>query len=88
MNVFITAFVTIFLAELGDKTQIATLLFAADKDHNKWVVFAAAASALILTSALGVILGSALSNVFSEKALRIIGGLGFLAVGFWTLLAK
>jgi putative Ca2+/H+ antiporter (TMEM165/GDT1 family) len=88
MNIFITAFTTIFLAELGDKTQIATLLFAADKNNSKWVVFAGAALALVLTSAIGVLLGGAISQVVSEKVLKMIGGVGFILVGVWTLLAK
>lgn len=88
MNIFITAFTTIFLAELGDKTQIATLLFAADKNNSKWVVFAGAALALVLTSAIGVLLGGALSQVVSEKVLKMIGGVGFILVGVWTLFAK
>ncbi|MBP9695301.1 MAG: TMEM165/GDT1 family protein [Candidatus Magasanikbacteria bacterium] len=88
MNIFITAFITIFLAELGDKTQIATLLFAADKNNSKWVVFAGAALALVLTSAIGVLLGGALSQVVSEKVLKMIGGVGFILVGVWTLFAK
>lgn len=86
MKIFITAFVTVFLAELGDKTQIATLLFAADKEHSKLVIFFAAASALVLTSAIGVLFGGMLSNYLDEKTLRIIGGIGFLGVGIWTLL--
>lgn len=88
MKVFIAAFVTIFLAELGDKTQIATLLFASNKEHSKWIVFFGAAMALVLTSAIGVILGSTLSNYINEKTLKIIGGAGFIVVGIWTLLSK
>ena len=88
MKIFITAFVTIFLAELGDKTQIATLLFASNKAHNKWVIFFGAALALVLTSAIGVILGSTLSNYLNEKTLKIIGGAGFVIVGIWTLFSK
>ncbi|MEZ4087285.1 MAG: TMEM165/GDT1 family protein [Candidatus Gracilibacteria bacterium] len=88
MKVFFTAFITIFLAELGDKTQIATLLFAANKDHSKIVVFFAAALALILTSAIGVLLGSAISNYLDEKTIKIIGGVGFIAIGIWTIVAK
>jgi len=88
MKVFIASFITIFLAELGDKTQIATLLFASNKEHSKWIVFFGAASALILTSAIGVLLGGTLSNYISEKTLKIVGGVGFLIVGLWTLLAK
>lgn len=88
MKIFIMSFVTIFLAELGDKTQIATLLFASNKGHNKWVVFSGAALALVLTSAIGVILGATLSNYINEKTLKIIGGAGFLIVGIWTLFSK
>lgn len=88
MQIFITAFVTIFLAELGDKTQIATLLFASNKDHSKWVVFFGAALALTLTSAIGVLLGGTISEFVSEKTLKLVGGAGFIIVGVWTLLAK
>ena len=88
MKIFIAAFVTIFLAELGDKTQIATLLFAANKEHSKLIVFLGAALALVLTSAVGVLLGNALSNFIDGKTLKIIGGLGFLIVGIWTLFSK
>lgn len=88
MKIFIASFITIFLAELGDKTQIATLLFAANKDHSKLIVFLGAASALVLTSAIGVLLGSALSNFIDEKTLKIIGGAGFIIIGIWTILSK
>ncbi len=88
MKIFIATFITIFLAELGDKTQIATLLFAADKEHSKLVIFLAAASALVLTSAIGVLFGSLLSNYLDERTLKVIGGVGFLVVGVWTLVSK
>lgn len=88
MKIFIASFITIFLAELGDKTQIATLLFAANKDYSKLIVFLGAASALVLTSAIAVLLGSTLSNFVDEKTLKIIGGIGFLVVGVWTILSK
>ena len=88
MKIFILAFVTIFLAELGDKTQIATLLFAADKEHNKWMIFLGAVLALVLTTAIGVLLGAVLSNYVGEKTLKLIGGVGFLIVGLWTLFSK
>jgi len=88
MKIFITAFITIFLAELGDKTQIATMLFAADKGHSKLTIFLAAALALVLTSAIGVLLGSVLAQYVPEKTLKLVGGVGFLVVGVWTLLAK
>ena len=81
-----TVFTSVFIAELGDKTQLATMLFASDKDISKLTVFAGASLALVLTSALGVIAGSALSQYVSEKFLHYLAGAGFIAIGVWTLL--
>ena len=78
-------FVTIFVAELGDKTQLATLLFAADREVNRWIVFLGASAALILTSAIGVLAGGAISQVISPRNLSIIAGLGFIAIGIWSI---
>jgi len=80
-----TVFTSVFIAELGDKTQLATMLFASDKDISKLTVFAGAALALILTSALGVVAGSAVSQYVSEKFLHYLAGVGFIAIGVWTL---
>jgi putative Ca2+/H+ antiporter (TMEM165/GDT1 family) len=81
-----TVFGSVFIAELGDKTQLATLLFASDKEISKLTVFAGAASALILTSALGVLAGGVLSNYVSERHLHYLAGIGFIGIGVWTLL--
>jgi putative Ca2+/H+ antiporter (TMEM165/GDT1 family) len=86
LKLFATVFSTIFVAELGDKTQLATVLYAADSSHPKLTVFAAAAAALVLTSALGVLAGSLVAENVSPKMLRWIAGLGFIAVGVWVLL--
>jgi putative Ca2+/H+ antiporter (TMEM165/GDT1 family) len=80
-----TVFTSVFIAELGDKTQLATLLFASDKEISKLTVFAGASLALILTSALGVLAGGVLSNYVSEKHLHYLAGVGFIAIGVWTL---
>lgn len=85
IKLFVTIFTTIFLAELGDKTQFATMLFATDKAVSKWLVFFAAASALVLASGIGVLLGSVLSNVISAKTLSYIAGTGFILIGCYTL---
>ncbi|MEH6543906.1 MAG: TMEM165/GDT1 family protein [Porticoccaceae bacterium] len=85
VKVFFAMFATIFIAELGDKTQFATMLFAADKDISKWVVFLAAASALVLASAIGVLAGSVLSSLISAKVLSYIAGVGFIVIGCYTL---
>lgn len=88
MKIFLTAFITIFLAELGDKTQIATLLFATGKEHSKLLIFFGAAMALVLTSAIAVLVGNTLSQFISEKTLKIIGGAGFIIVGVWTIFSR
>src|SRR5689334_1728976 len=81
-----TIFVSVFIAELGDKTQLATMLFASDKDTNKLTVFIGASLALVVTSAIGVIAGSAISHYVSEKTLHYLAGIGFIAIGVWTVL--
>lgn len=86
LKLFFTIFLTIFLAELGDKTQLATLLFAADKDVNRWAVFAAASLALIAVTALGVLAGGVVARFISEKQLAVLAGLGFMAIGAWILI--
>lgn len=87
-KLFATVFSTIFIAELGDKTQLATLLYASDASHPKLTVFAAAASALVLASALGVLAGSLVAESVSPKVVRWVAGLGFIAVGVWVLLGR
>jgi putative Ca2+/H+ antiporter (TMEM165/GDT1 family) len=85
LKVLMTVFASVFIAELGDKTQLATLLFAADKQTSKLTVFVGASLALILTSAIGVGAGSIVSQYVSEKTLQVIAGIGFIAIGLWTL---
>jgi putative Ca2+/H+ antiporter (TMEM165/GDT1 family) len=85
LKVLSTVFTSVFIAELGDKTQLATMLFASDKDTSKFTVFLGAATALVVTSALGVVAGSFLSQYVSEKALHYLAGIGFIAIGVWTL---
>jgi len=84
-KLFATVFASIFIAELADKTQMVTLLFAADKAVSKWVVFLGSASALVLASAIGVIAGSLLSQVINVRMMSIVAGLGFMVIGAWTL---
>ena len=85
-NVFAAIFGSVFVAELGDKTQLATMLFAAKGEVSRWQVFAAAASALVVSTALGVLAGGLVTNFVSERVLQWIAGLGFIAIGAWTLL--
>lgn len=85
LKVFLPIFVTVFLAELGDKTQLATMLFAADKEVSKYTVFFAASAALIVASAMGVLAGSLLAEYINEKVLHYIAGAGFIVIGAYTL---
>lgn len=85
LKILFTVFASVFVAELGDKTQLATMLFASNKEVSKLTIFLGASLALILTSALGVLLGTVISNYVSEKQLKYIAGMGFIAIGVWTL---
>ena len=87
LKLFATVFSTIFVAELGDKTQLATLLYASERAHPKLTVFAASASALVVTSALGVLGGSLIAEWVSPRLVRWIAGIGFIAVGLWILVS-
>jgi putative Ca2+/H+ antiporter (TMEM165/GDT1 family) len=80
-----TVFATIFVAEIGDKTQLATLLYASGAEASKLTVFLGASLALILTSALGVLVGAVLSQYLNPKYLAWVAGVGFIAVGIWTI---
>jgi len=80
-----TVFATVFVAELGDKTQLATLLFAARAENPKLSVFVGAALALVLSAALGVLGGELVSRVLQPRVLSWIAGIGFITIGVWTL---
>jgi putative Ca2+/H+ antiporter (TMEM165/GDT1 family) len=85
---FSAVFVTVFLAEIGDKTQLATLLFSADRDANKWIVFAGSAGALVLAAGIGVLVGAQLERFVRPQTLKLVAGIGFIAVGIWTMLSR
>lgn len=85
LKVLLAVFGSVFIAELGDKTQLATMLFAADREVSKLTVFLGASLALVVTSALGVLAGGIVSQYVSERVLHWIAGLGFIAIGAWTL---
>lgn len=85
LKLFATVFATVLLAELGDKTQLATLLYATDAAHSRIVVFAAAASALVVSAGLAVLGGGVLGSIVSARAIRILAALGFIGVGLWML---
>lgn len=85
---FFSVLTTVFLAEMGDKTQIATMLFAAKGETSKWVIFAAASIALILAAGLGVLAGGVVEKLISPRTLKVIAGVGFILIGIWTIVVK
>jgi putative Ca2+/H+ antiporter (TMEM165/GDT1 family) len=78
-------FGTVFLAELGDKTQLATVLFAANRQASALSVFLAASAALVASSAIAVGAGHLLARHVNTRHLSIVAGIGFVAIGAWTL---
>ena len=84
-KVFLTVFGTVFLAELGDKTQLATVLFASRGTVSLWTIFIAASAALVLTSAIGVAAGGLVSQYVNPRYLSYAAGVGFIVIGAWTI---
>ncbi|KZL47950.1 TMEM165/GDT1 family protein [Nodularia spumigena] len=86
--IFATTFITIFLAEIGDKTQLSTLLMSAES-HAPWVVFLGSGVALITTSLLGVLLGGWMANRLSPKTVEKSAGMMLLFISlmlFWDVI--
>ena len=80
-------FGTVFLAELGDKTQLATVLFASKQSVSLLAVFIGASLALMCATALAVAAGAAISQYVNPKYLAYIAGAGFIVIGVWTIVA-
>lgn len=78
-------FATVFVAELGDKTQLATLLFAANRPQGRMLVFLAASAALVVSSAIGVLAGSVVARCVEPRYLTLAAGVGFIIIGSWTI---
>lgn len=85
MKFALVVFASVFLAELGDKTQLATLLFASDRESSSALVFLAASAALVLSTALAVMVGTVAERHLAMVPLKLLAGLGFIAIGSWTL---
>ncbi len=78
-------FAAVFMAELGDKTQLATMLFASERKVSPVMVFAASAGALVLSAALAVLLGTLMGKYLEQIPVKLIAGLGFIAIGALTV---
>jgi putative Ca2+/H+ antiporter (TMEM165/GDT1 family) len=86
MHQLIMIFMTVFLAELGDKTQITTLLYASDQSASKPAIFLASGAALLLSTGIAVIAGERLALILSPITAKGIAGCGLILTGFWMLL--
>ena len=86
-NLFATTFVAIFLAELGDKTQIATFAMAGSSS-SRWVVFAAASTALVASSAVAVLAGAAIGRYVPAIWIKRAAGVLFIVLGCVFLLSR
>jgi Ca2+/H+ antiporter, TMEM165/GDT1 family len=84
LSTFFSTFITIFLAEMGDKTQLATLLLSA-QSQSPWIVFLGAGTALIATSLVGVLLGRYLAKVLSPRTLDIAAGMLLMVISILLL---
>ena len=83
----LTTFGMVFLAELGDKTQLATFCLSADCETSKWSVFIGSAAALVLSAAIAVVFGDAVARVVPPNYIRLGAGLFFVVVGLWMLVS-
>ncbi len=78
-------FFSVFLAELGDKTQITTLLFATNSKVSPISVFLASAGALVLSSFIAVLAGTLAKTYLQQIPLKLISGICFILIGVWTI---
>ena len=87
LRVLVTTFGIIFLAEMGDKTQLAALTMAA-QTKKPWAVFLGASLALAAVSAIGVIVGSTLGSYIPVDWVKRIAAIAFIIIGVLMLLGK
>ncbi len=87
LRVLLTTFGIIFLAEMGDKTQLAAMTMAADS-KKPWAVFIGASLALAAVSALGVLAGSVIGNYVPIECVKRVAAVAFIVIGVLMLLGK
>jgi putative Ca2+/H+ antiporter (TMEM165/GDT1 family) len=86
-TLFFTTFVTIFLAELGDKTQFAAIAASSEADSTKEVLLAVVL-ALSIAGVIGVLLGKVLAHFINPEIMRYVSGSLFIVVGLWVIFKK
>ncbi len=85
MSQVITMFLTIFVAELGDKTQVATVFFAAERHDQALIVFAASACALVLGAGISTAIGAFGGHWLERVPLKLVAGIAFIVIGVWSI---
>jgi putative Ca2+/H+ antiporter (TMEM165/GDT1 family) len=85
MTAFLTVFLSVFIAELGDKTQLATALFAAEGGRSRWVIFLASSTALVASAAIATLAGSFAREYVQGPWLKLVAGGGFMVIGAFIL---
>ena len=83
LSIFLLTALVVFLAELGDKTQLVCMAFVAR--FGVWKVLAAVSAAVVVNTGLAVVLGEGLSRIVPFSTLQIVAGVGFLGFGLWSL---
>lgn len=87
-ELFLSVFTTVFLAEIGDKTQLASFCFASGNRNCLMTVFLASSAALVSATAIGVFAGALLSKYISVRMLHIAGGCLFIVLGILMLVRE
>jgi putative Ca2+/H+ antiporter (TMEM165/GDT1 family) len=87
LRVVISTFFLVFVAELGDKTQLTTMLLVA-QDKSPRAVFLGAALALVASSLVGVLAGTALTKVVPAQCIQFASGIAFLVLGILLIVGK
>ena len=85
MLYWLPVFITLFLGELGDKTQVATLIFAADSNRNPWMLFLVGSLALSASTGMATLVGHYGGKYLEGVPLKLLAGIGFIAIGLWTI---
>lgn len=79
-------FLTILFTEFGDRTQVATMLFASERLHSPFKVYMAVVLALAVSSGFSVIAGHLASKYLTIIPFKLVGGIGFILIGIWTII--
>jgi putative Ca2+/H+ antiporter (TMEM165/GDT1 family) len=90
LKTIMASFVLIFLAELGDKTQLAVLLFASKSGRERfpWEVCIGAGVALVLATFIAAALGYAGKELIPGRVIHYVAAAGFVGVGIWMFFSK